>query len=70
MMMKKNKGIVLGKLIDEQGLSLAGSRAYGDSLDDLPMLEVVHHPVAVNPSEQLLEIALERKWRILRTLVR
>lgn len=67
---EKNKGTVLKKLIDEHGLSLAGSRAYGDSLDDLPMLEIVHHPVAVNPSEQLLEIALERRWRILRAHVR
>ena len=51
------------------GLTLAGferSVFYSDSTNDLPLLEIVHEPVATNPSTALEAIALERGWRILR----
>jgi HAD superfamily hydrolase (TIGR01490 family) len=38
---------------------------YSDSLNDLPLLERVEHPVATNPDPRLRTIALERGWRIL-----
>jgi HAD superfamily hydrolase (TIGR01490 family) len=38
---------------------------YSDSLNDLPLLERVDHPVATNPDARLRPIALERGWRIL-----
>ena len=38
---------------------------YSDSLNDLPLLERVDHPVATNPDPRLRTIALERGWRIL-----
>ncbi len=38
---------------------------YSDSINDLPLLEKVHEPVATNPDERLLAIARERGWRIL-----
>lgn len=38
---------------------------YSDSLNDLPLLEQVDHPVATNPDARLRPIALERGWRIL-----
>ncbi|CAM4260075.1 HAD family hydrolase [Kerstersia similis] len=38
---------------------------YSDSMNDLPLLEVVSHPVAANPSDELRHIATERKWRII-----
>lgn len=38
---------------------------YSDSLNDLPLLERVDHPVATNPDPRLRAIALERGWRIL-----
>lgn len=41
--------------------------AYGDSNRDIPMLEMCHHPVAVNPDAKLREVATERGWRILET---
>ena len=41
--------------------------AYGDSSRDIPMLEICHHPVAVNPDAKLREVAVERDWRILET---
>ncbi len=38
---------------------------YSDSMNDLPLLERVHVPVATNPDERLRALALERGWRIL-----
>lgn len=37
---------------------------YSDSHNDLPLLEQVEHPVAVDPDDQLLAIASERGWQI------
>ena len=39
---------------------------YSDSTNDLPLLEIVHEPVATNPSPALEAIAQARNWRILR----
>ncbi len=38
---------------------------YSDSINDLPLLEHVQHPIATNPDARLREIALARGWRIL-----
>lgn len=38
---------------------------YSDSINDLPLLEAVTHPVATNPSPALHEIALARDWQVL-----
>lgn len=38
---------------------------YSDSPNDLPLLEVVSHPIATNPSPALREIALQRGWKVL-----
>jgi HAD superfamily hydrolase (TIGR01490 family) len=48
----------------ERGLDLQGSFAYSDSITDLPMLEAVGNPVAVNPDRELRRIADQRGWRI------
>jgi HAD superfamily hydrolase (TIGR01490 family) len=50
-----------------QGTSLADVQAtfYSDSLNDLPLLEQVQHPVVTNGSAELRQTALERGWRIL-----
>ena len=45
--------------------NLNGSTFYSDSHNDLPLLEQVDHPVAVNPDETLERVALERCWPIL-----
>ncbi len=50
----------------ETGLDLTESWAYSDSATDLPMLEVVGHPVAVNPDRALRRIAQMRGWPVLR----
>ena len=46
------------------GLSLKDSVAYADSSSDLPMLEAVGFPVAVNPEMRLASIARKRGWLI------
>ncbi|WP_075174280.1 HAD family hydrolase [Neptunomonas phycophila] len=45
--------------------SLAGSSFYSDSRNDLPLLEVVENPVAVDADETLTQIATERGWPII-----
>jgi HAD superfamily hydrolase (TIGR01490 family) len=50
---------------EQQGIDLSASYAYSDSMTDLPMLEAVGHPHAVNPDKELRKIAEERGWPIL-----
>ena len=47
-----------------EGLSLAESVAYADSASDLPMLEAVGFPVAVNPETRLATLARKRGWLV------
>jgi HAD superfamily hydrolase (TIGR01490 family) len=47
-------------------IDLSASYAYSDSATDLPMLEAVGHPVAVNPDRELLRAARARNWDVLR----
>ncbi len=54
----------LRRLSKELGADLSASYAYADSLSDLPMLESVGHPVAVNPDPRLRRIARERRWAL------
>ena len=51
--------------VRELGFDLAESTAYSDSHTDLPLLEAVGHPVAVNPDRALRRIAAERRWPVL-----
>jgi HAD superfamily hydrolase (TIGR01490 family) len=48
-----------------RGYRLADCRAYSDSITDLPLLEAVGHPTAVNPDKALRRLAEERGWPIL-----
>jgi len=48
-----------------EGLDLAACTAYSDSHTDLPFLEAVGHPVAVNPDRRLRTVAAERGWPVL-----
>ncbi|MCX7223843.1 MAG: HAD-IB family hydrolase [Burkholderiales bacterium] len=41
------------------------SHFYSDSSNDLPLLEVVTHPIVTNPSPGLLAVAQERTWPVL-----
>jgi HAD superfamily hydrolase (TIGR01490 family) len=48
-----------------RGYDLVDSYAYSDSVSDVPLLEAVGHPTAVNPDRGLRRIAAERGWPIL-----
>lgn len=52
------------QLAKEHDIDLSQSYAYGDSIADLPMLEAVGHPQAVNPDKALGKIAATRGWPI------
>jgi HAD superfamily hydrolase (TIGR01490 family) len=45
--------------------SLTGAYFYSDSINDLPLLELVDTPIAVDPDERLAAIAQERNWKII-----
>jgi HAD superfamily hydrolase (TIGR01490 family) len=59
-----HKADAIREMAVAERIDLAGSYAYSDSITDLPMLELVGHPVAVNPDRELARIARERDWEI------
>ncbi len=52
-------------LAAERGYCLADCYSYSDSVTDVPMLEAVGHPHAVNPDRALRRLAAERGWPVL-----
>jgi HAD superfamily hydrolase (TIGR01490 family) len=60
----KAKAGAIRALAAQYGLELGESHAYGNHIADLPMLEAVGNPVAVNPSRRLARLARTRGWRI------
>lgn len=52
------------RLAEERGYDLRLCYAYSDSKSDLPLLELVGHPVAVNPDSVLRKVARSRNWPI------
>lgn len=60
-----NKAEAIRELAEQEGYDLADCYAYSDSATDLPMLEVVGHPCAVNPDRALRRAAAERDWPVL-----
>jgi len=55
---------LLADYCSAEGLRLEESIAYADSTSDLPMLEAVGFPVAVNPETRLAAIARKRGWLV------
>jgi HAD superfamily hydrolase (TIGR01490 family) len=62
----EGKATALRTFATEDGLDLSRSWAYSDSASDLPMLNAVGHPVAVNPDAELELVARSQGWEILR----
>jgi phosphoserine phosphatase len=58
------KAEAIKELAEQHGVDLAESYAYSDSVTDMPMLEAVGHPVAVNPDRDLRREAEKREWQI------
>lgn len=59
------KADAVRELAAAEEIDLAASTAYSDSHTDLPFLEAVGRPVAVNPDRELRRIARERGWPML-----
>ncbi|MCL2395272.1 MAG: HAD-IB family hydrolase [Acidimicrobiaceae bacterium] len=60
------KATLIRELARRRGIDLSASWGYSDSATDLPMLEVVGHPVVVNPDRVLRRVAHMRGWEIRR----
>ena len=58
------RALVLADYAESEGLRLEESMAYADSASDLPMLQAVGFPVAVNPEAKLAAIARRRGWHV------
>jgi HAD superfamily hydrolase (TIGR01490 family) len=58
------KASAIKELAEKEGIDLDASYGYSDSATDIPMLELVGHPVAVNPDAQLERVATQRGWDI------
>ena len=58
------KAEAIEKLAAERGYDLRLCYSYSDSASDLPMMEMVGHPVAVNPDRPLEAVAHQRGWPI------
>lgn len=58
------KGQALQEIINQQGLSMEGSIAVGDTESDIPMLELAENPIAFNPNKELLRHAKSKKWPV------
>jgi HAD superfamily hydrolase (TIGR01490 family) len=54
----------LQQFIEEHGIDLAKSWFYTDSITDLPLLELVGHPVVTNPDPRLYRTAVRRHWPV------
>jgi HAD superfamily hydrolase (TIGR01490 family) len=58
------KAEAVRQLAERVGIDLERSYAYTDSITDLPMLEAVGNPVAVNPDRDLRRAAEDRGWPV------
>jgi HAD superfamily hydrolase (TIGR01490 family) len=58
------KAEAIRELAAQRGIDLSRSYAYSDSVTDLPMLQEVGHPVAVNPDRDLRKEAETSEWEI------
>ncbi len=58
------KAVAVRELAERFGLDLQRCSAYSDSYNDLPLLEAVGDPCAINPDSRLREHARAQGWRI------
>lgn len=60
----REKADATRELAEAEALDLASSTAYSDSYSDLPFLDAVGRPVAVNPDRELARVARARGWQV------
>jgi HAD superfamily hydrolase (TIGR01490 family) len=63
--MGPGKVAAIQEAAERDGIYLEGSFAYTDSFTDMPMLELVGNPIAVNPDKELKEASEANDWPIL-----
>lgn len=59
------KAVQVAERAHELGADLSQSFAYSDGDEDIPLLESVGHPTAVNPRPELRRVARQQDWPIL-----
>lgn len=62
---REGKVANLNQWLAKRGVSLTSSWFYSDSHNDLPLLEIVTHPIAVDPDPTLTAHALNKGWPII-----
>ena len=60
------KAHLVAQLAAREGVDLAHSWAYSDSINDLPLLASVQVPIVVNPNRHLAAVAAKNDWRVIR----
>ena len=60
----EGKAEVLRTLARRRGYDLDKCYAYSDSISDLPMMQLVGNPIAVNPDRSLMSVAHRRGWPV------
>jgi HAD superfamily hydrolase (TIGR01490 family) len=59
------KAARVNELAKDKEIDLNRSFAYTDSINDLPLLELVGNPIVLNPDRQLRAVARRRGWQVL-----
>lgn len=62
---REGKVVRLERWLAENGLSLDDASFYSDSVNDMPLLERVSRPVAVDPDDRLRAEAQARGWAVI-----
>lgn len=62
---RDGKVVMLNMWVKEHNESLKGSYFYSDSANDIPLLDLVDNPIAVDPDDTLRQYAEERNWQII-----
>jgi HAD superfamily hydrolase (TIGR01490 family) len=62
---REGKVVRLESWLSESSLTLSESWFYSDSHNDIPLLEKVTHPAAVDPDAQLMEYAKKKDWPVM-----
>lgn len=60
----QHKGATLKQYVFENGLTLKDSYGIGDTESDASFLELVEHPIAFNPNQNLKDMAVKKGWRM------
>lgn len=59
------KALITRQIADQHEIDLSESYGYANSFSDVPFLNTVGYPIAVNPDSQLSQYAKEHNWEIM-----